>query len=299
MIEDELAGKGYSIPVIGYVPEQELFSLESRHLGLVMPEEVEGLRRRLHKAGELLSGTVDFDLLLEIAENAPELEGQLPEQRSASEKVKIAVARDEAFCFYYQDNLELLKQLGCELLFFSPLHEEKVPDDAQGMLLGGGYPELYAKQLAANRKMCDSVKEKIHSGLPCIAECGGFLYLHEMLEGKDGNSYPMAGVIAGNAFRTDRLGRFGYLSLQAEADGAFLRKGEVLRGHEFHYWDSTENGTDCLAVKPQGNRSWKCVHMEGTLFAGFPHIHFYSNPVFAKRFVRACRERVKCFYNRE
>ena len=327
MIEDELAGKGYSIPVIGYVPEQELFSLESRHLGLVMPEEVEGLRQRLHKAGELLSGTVDFDLLLEIAENAPEmedavsamgdsvpeieetvlesegivpeLEGQLPEQRSASEKVKIAVARDEAFCFYYQDNLELLKQLGCELLFFSPLHEEKVPDDAQGMLLGGGYPELYAKQLAANRKMCDSVKEKIQSALPCIAECGGFLYLHEMLEGKDGNSYPMAGVIAGNAFRTDRLGRFGYLSLQAEADGAFLRKGEVLRGHEFHYWDSTENGTDCLAVKPQGNRSWKCVHMEGTLFAGFPHIHFYSNPVFAKRFVRACRERVKYFYNRE
>lgn len=291
MIEDELAERGYSIPVIGYVPEHELFSLESRHLGLVMPEEVEGLRQRLHKAGELLSETVDFDLLLEIAENAPELEGQISEQRSVSEKVKIAVARDEAFCFYYQDNLELLKQLGCELLFFSPLHEEKVPDDAQGMLLGGGYPELYAKQLAANRKMCDSVKGKIQSGLPCIAECGGFLYLHEMLEGKDGNSYPMAGVIAGNAFRTDRLGRFGYLSLHAKADGAFLRKGEVLRGHEFHYWDSTENGTDCLAVKPQGKRSWKCVHMEGALFAGFPHIHFYSNPVFAKRFVRACRER--------
>lgn len=322
MIEEELAKKGCLIPVIGYVPEQEVFSLESRHLGLVMPEEIDNLRQRLYRAGELLTATIDFDMLLKIAENAPEMEGHFPGEAKENcredtdlfrcredsdisggretdfdisdqtnpERVKVAVARDEAFCFYYQDNLDLLEELGCDLLFFSPMHDEKVPEDARGMILGGGYPELYAKRLSENRTMCDSVKKKIRNGLPCIAECGGFLYLHEMLESKEGHIYPMAGVIPGKAFRTEKLGRFGYIHLYAESDGIFLKKKEELRGHEFHYWNSTANGTDCLAVKPQGKRSWKCVHMERALFAGFPHIHFYSNPVFAERFVQACKK---------
>lgn len=295
MIEKELRERGYEIPVIGYVPEQEVFHLESRHLGLVLPGEVEDLRERLRKAGELLSETIDFDQLLEIAGALCSREtaghwadgGKNSEVRS-SDRVRIAVARDEAFCFYYQDNMELLRQLGCELVPFSPLHEKQLPERIQGLLLGGGYPELYARQLSENREMREVIKKEIQRGLPCIAECGGFLYLHDTLEGKDGIGYPMAGVIEGQAFRTERLRRFGYIHLQAKKTGAYLQDTEELRGHEFHYWDSTANGQDCLALKPGGKRSWECIHMKGTLFAGFPHIHFYSNPKFAERFVTAC-----------
>lgn len=340
MIEDELRKRGYSVPVVGYVPEQELFHLESRHLGLVMPDEIADLRERLCRIGDILSETIDMDLLLKIAADAPDIadvetggaadapdiadvetggvadvpdiagvetgiaaSNRLPEscacglekvpgarvQEKATEKVRIAVAQDEAFCFYYQDNMALLRDLGCELVPFSPLHDTSLPEAVQGLLLGGGYPELYAEQLSANQAMRRKIGAAIRNGLPCIAECGGFLYLHEMMEGKDGKQYPMAGVIRGNAFRTERLGRFGYIHLRAEKDSAYLRRGEALRGHEFHYWDSTANGQDCLAVKPDGKRSWKCVHMEGNLFAGFPHLHFYSNPGFTERFVEICR----------
>lgn len=312
MIEDELRKRGYSVPVVGYVPEQELFHLESRHLGLVMPDEIADLRERLCRIGDILSETIDLDLLLKIAADVPDIAGvetgiavlnRLPEscvrgsekvpgarvQEKTPEKVRIAVAQDEAFCFYYQDNMALLRDLGCELIPFSPLHDTSLPEAVQGLLLGGGYPELYAEQLSSNQAMLQEIGAAIRNGLPCIAECGGFLYLHEMMEGKDGKQYPMAGVIRGNAFRTERLGRFGYIHLRAEKDSAYLRRGEALRGHEFHYWDSTANGQDCLAVKPDGKRSWKCVHMEGNLFAGFPHLHFYSNPGFTERFVEICR----------
>lgn len=294
MIKEELEKRGYFVPVIGYVPEEELFHLESRHLGLVLPEEIKDLRERLFKTGERLSETIDVDSLLKIADSASKHEESAPGLKTKpgqdNGKVRIAVARDEAFCFYYQDNMELLRQFGCELLPFSPLHDTSLPENIQGLLLGGGYPELYAKQLSENQAMCESVRNGIRQGLPCIAECGGFLYLHDTLEGKDGISYPMAGVIEGNAFQTERLGRFGYIHLQPQKAGVYLPEGEELRGHEFHYWDSTANGQDCLAVKPGGKRSWKCIHMEGTLFAGFPHIHFYSNLKFAERFVSVCRK---------
>ncbi len=174
---------------------------------------------------------------------------------------------------------------------FSPLNDTKLPEQIDGLLLGGGYPELYAKDLSRNESMRKSIREAIKEGLPCIAECGGFLYLHDQLEGKDGINYEMTGVIHGNGFSAGRLGRFGYLHLKAQKESVFMKKGEEVRGHEFHYWDSTDNGKDCLAVKPDGKRSWECVHMEGNLFAGFPHIHFYSNLSFAERFVEICRNR--------
>ena len=150
---------------------------------------------------------------------------------------------------------------------------------------------MYAEALSENKGMRRSVWEAIQNGLPCIAECGGFLYLHDSLEGKDQKQYEMAGVIQGNGFAVGRLKRFGYIHLKAQRDSVFLKQGEELRGHEFHYWDSTDNGSDCLAVKPDGKRSWECVHIEGNLWAGFPHLHFYSNPEVAKRFVELCRQR--------
>ncbi len=293
MIERELRQHGYEIPVVGYIPESPLFHLESRHLGLVLPNEIETIKQQLFEAGVLLKTTVDLKQILSISGRGKNFkQEQNDRERKAvrpKNPVRIAVAMDAAFCFYYDDNFRLLREMGCELLPFSPLKDRELPKAIDGLLLGGGYPELYAKELSKNDSMRKTLREEIQKGMPCIAECGGFLYLHEQLEGKDGNLYEMAGVIHGNGFSTGRLGRFGYIHLNAQKDHVFLKKEEELRGHEFHYWDSTDNGNDCLAVKPDGKRSWECVHMEGNLFAGFPHLHFYSNPSFAERFVEKCR----------
>ena len=149
---------------------------------------------------------------------------------------------------------------------------------------------MYAKELSENVRLRREIKAKLERGLPCHAECGGFLYLHESMEGMDGIDYEMAGFIEGSAVRKDRLVRFGYVQIEGKRDGVYLEQGEVLRGHEFHYWDSQNNGDDCTAGKPGRDIRWNCIHMRGNVFAGFPHIHYYSNMRFAQRFVDRMRE---------
>ena len=195
---------------------------------------------------------------------------------------------DDAFCFYYQENLELLKSMGARLVPFSPCKDHKLPEGISGLLLGGGYPELYAKELSENTSMLSDVNQAFHSSLPILAECGGFMYLHEELTTDEG-TYPMAGVIKGKVFPTKRLGRFGYIEVYPKEDLSFLKKGESIRGHEFHYWDSENNGDHMEAVKPGQNRRWDCVHGKNHLMAGFPHFYYPSNPSLPRRFLEACR----------
>lgn len=299
MLERELKSMGHDIRVLGYVPRHEAFGFESRHLGLVTPEETAGLKEQLRKAGGILSETVGLDEILKIAGDAA---GSFaigsPAAASSAEETaekgpRIAVARDRAFCFYYKDNLELLEKLGCRLVYFSPLSDRNLPD-AEGILLGGGYPELYAGKLSANQSMRASVRQAIEKGMPCLAECGGFLYLHETLQDADGVQWPMAGVIKGQAYPAGKLTRFGYaqicLSGEKSADGdGWLMPGETIKAHEFHYWDSTDNGRSCTAQKPDGKRSWECIHAENNLFAGFPHLYLPSLKQFAERFADKCR----------
>lgn len=291
MIEEGLQTMGFQVQVVGYVPEEDAFHLESRHLGLMLPEEIGNLGKQIDRAAEILTETLDMESVLKIAWEAKEMEyhPMKAKQEAAGRKVRIGVARDLAFCFYYKDNMELLKELGCEIIPFSPLEDTRLPEHLDGLLFGGGYPELCAKHLAENRAMRKDVRKQIENGIPCIAECGGFLYLAEELEGEDGKHYPMVGVLPGKGIKKGRLTRFGYIELTAEMNGVYMKKGEKIRAHEFHYWDSTENGEDTLAVKPDGVRKWQAVHMKGNLFAGFPHLYFYSNPKVARRFVEACR----------
>ena len=176
----------------------------------------------------------------------------------ARRRVPIAVARDEAFCFLYEETLDVLRGAGAEPLFFSPLHDKELPENACGLYLPGGYPELYAAQLAENEPMRRSIKEAVSRGLPTVAECGGFLYLGQTLEGADGGVYPMAGYLPGDGVRTQKLVRFGYWSLTAGGDSLLLREGESVPVHEFHYWDSTQNGDSLTAVKPLTGRSCQC-----------------------------------------
>lgn len=296
----EVIEQACGVPVIGYVPVKKEIAVESRHLGLVTPDQVTDLQGRIDSLADVLEQTLDVERLLKISNQMEGFEvphvlpGWSPEE--IQEKIpgiretcgKIAVARDEAFCFLYQDNLTLLEELGMELVFFSPLRDARLPEGICGLILPGGYPELYARQLSGNVTMRDSVKAAVTAGLPALAECGGFLYLHDSLEDGGGQAYPMAGVIAGRAYRTGRLRRFGYIELTASKDQMLLGAGESIRSHEFHYWESENCGTDCQARKASGLGAWDCVHGGENLYAGFPHIYFYGNRETAVRLVQRC-----------
>lgn len=295
-IEEEL-----SLPVFGFVPRAEEMRLKSRHLGLVLPEEVEQLEERLKRLGALLEETVDLDGILELSDQAPEIPEEMPDdlhrllvspkaQKCEKYAPVIAVARDEAFCFLYEDNLNLLRELGARLIFFSPLKDEKVPDEAEGLLLCGGYPELYAKELEENVSMRESVRKRVSEGLPFLAECGGFLYLHRELADMEGKPHQMAGVIPARAYPTSKLSRFGYVNLTCKQASVLGFGTGALRGHEFHYFESESCGEDYEAVKPATGRAWSCIHATNHSLAGFPHLYYYSNPAFILEFLQSCVE---------
>ncbi len=203
----------------------------------------------------------------------------------------IAVARDEAFCFYYEDNLELLKNMGARIIEFSPLRGEQLPKEAQGLLLGGGYPELYAERLSANTSMRESIKNALLRGLPCMAECGGFMYLHRMMEDMKGISFPMVGIIEGEVYKTNQLKRFGYITLSANYNQMIANKDETICGHEFHYFESTACGESFTAEKPLKKTKWNGIHGNDHLEAGFPHLYYYSNIEIPYKFLTKCLEK--------
>lgn len=316
MIEDQL-----DVRVYGYVPVVPDCVLESRYLGLQLPEEVEAIDEKLERLANVMEETVDLDGILELGWNVSVLheeknmsvmcedagdKNQLPgseekqnenpinssqlkvRQMKNSEVVRIAVAQDEAFCFIYPDNLEILKKFGAEIVTFSPIHDEKLPEDIHGILLYGGYPELYAKELNANLSMRESIRKAITSGVPCIAECGGFMYLQEQMEGSDGKIYDMAGALSGKSYKTEKLRRFGYITLSGGT--AFSQNVGNITAHEFHYYESEECGHAFTAKKPMSTRGWECMISTDTMLAGYPHIHYMGNPRVAEAFVGACRK---------
>ena len=289
LIEQELG-----VQVLGYVPKLTDLNLESRHLGLVLPGEIEALKEKLKHLAMALEETLDLDELLRLAEMTEPINYEEPKFPVLEHSVKIAVAADDAFCFTYLDNLSLLEKMGAKLVFFSPLKDTELPKGISGMILSGGYPELHGKELAANRSMRQSVKKAIKQGMPCIAECGGFLYLHRELEDQDGIFYPMAGVLDAKAYRTNKLGRFGYINLTANEAQLLGDKGMTIRGHEFHYWESEQCGESFHAKKPVGKRQWDCVNGNETLYAGFPHLFFWSAPEAAYTFLKKCEEYGTC-----
>lgn len=280
MVEEEL-----HVRVYGFLPQMDAAAVESRHLGLQMPGELADFRKRLELLSDQILESVDVDGLLALAQAAPEL--PYPEYDFAKllglpqtdRPTTIAVARDEAFCFLYEDNLNVLRALGAELIFFSPLHDEKLPVQADVLLLPGGYPENYAKQLSENVSMRESILHFAQAGGKVMAECGGFLYLMKTLKLSDDSTYPMVGLIDAEGFWTGRLGRFGYIEL--EGDDA----EPLIRGHEFHYFDTTDNGSACIAKKPYQDRSWECMHRSQNLLAGFPHLYYPSNPDMIRKFL--------------
>lgn len=267
---------------LGFLPSMPDCALESRHLGLVTAAEVENLREKLQRLAEQAEQSLDLDGILEFAEQAPHISCEAVALPKYQELIRIAVARDRAFCFYYEDSLEALEEMGAELIPFSPLSDLELPPDIQGIYLGGGYPELYAVQLSQNTAMRTAIQAALTKGLPCIAECGGFMYLTEAI-----GEYPMVGYLPGRSFDTEKLSRFGYVRLKAEKDTMLCKAGTEIPAHEFHHWDSEDPGGSFTASKTSG-KHWACVHADDRLYAGYPHFHFYANPDFAVNFYHTC-----------
>lgn len=314
LIEKEL-----SVKVVGYFPEQKDIGLSSRHLGLVMPDELADIKEQLDELAGRLKKTIDLDMLLDIAVEAEEItkttNTEQMQIQNQNNTVNIAVAMDGAFCFYYEDNLRLLEKCGAKLQYFSPLHDTSLPKDCDAMLLGGGYPELYTKELSENVSMLADIKKAFKDGMPTVAECGGFMYLHKYIHDicddtdeqnktdeqnnadtqyntdtqNDVSVSQLVGALDSECHFMGKLVRFGYIEL-AEKHSNFLPPNEKIKAHEFHYYDSANNGSDCIATKPATGRSYDCVISHDNYWLGFPHLYYPSNPHFAESLVRKAYE---------
>ena len=303
------------LPVLGYLPHLPGAAVESRHLGLKAADEIADLQEKIALLADSL--VLDWEKLAELTKKPSPLgeggalapdEGKPCPDSASSERLqkiatphqspavtaspegeafntRIAVAKDEAFCFTYAETLDALRDAGAELAFFSPVHDDALPEGIGGLYLPGGYPELYAKQLSENRAMLSSIRRAVSAGLPTAAECGGFLYLGQSLEDADGKSWPMAGVLPGDGTKVGRLVRFGYAEMTAKADSMLFCAGETLPIHEFHHWDSTANGTAFTARK-SAKMQWECGFATENFYAGFPHLYWAGTPL-PGRFVRA------------
>ena len=297
LIESEL-----DISVFGFLPEREELTIKSRYLGLVLPDEIANLSKRIKTAADIARDRIDMEAICRVMESAEDISGdpnQKRRQRTAKGSftgwdlphdgcasgdepptLNLAVAKDEAFCFYYRENLRILEQAGFRLVPFSPIRDKALPPDTHALLLGGGYPELYAGELSANQSMRQSIRQALQSGMPVIAECGGFLYLHEWLRDRENAQYPMCGVLPAGAFYANRSVRFGYIIIEETQSGASVR------GHEFHHFESEDRGKDLVATKPYDGSSYRTGHFSGGQYLGFPHLYLPSAPAFVQRFVR-------------
>jgi len=295
------------LPVLGRVPRDDGLRVPERHLGLHTAVERQAEAQAFaRRAAEAVRAHLNLDRLIEIAQAA----GALPHRSPATEEeealewaaagpqgepVRIAVARDEAFCFYYEDNLDLLRAAGAEIAPFSPLRDADLPAGARGVYLGGGYPELYAEQLAANLPMRQALRRAHQAGLPIYAECGGLMALVEALIDLDGRAHPMAGLIPGQARMQRRL-TMGYREITARRDTLLLQAGQSARGHEFHYstWEppdsaSVEHAYDIAPRAGDGESPRAEGFARGNLLASYVHVHFAARPGLAQRLVNACR----------
>ena len=251
-------------------------------MGLKTAGEIADLQQKIQILTAAAQKNIDWPRLLALFDRPAPM---APAVQAAAPTVRIAVAQDEAFCFTYAETLDALRDAGAELVLFSPVQDAVLPENIGGLYLPGGYPELYARQLSENCALRAAIREAVQKGLPTAAECGGFLYLGQALEGMDGKTYPMAGVLPGSGHNTGRLVRFGYAEMTAKADSMLFCAGETLPIHEFHHWDSTANGTAFTACKNE-KMQWECGFANENFYAGFPHLYWAGTPL-PGRFVRA------------
>lgn len=282
----EIIETNCKIPVYGYLPKNPQFALNDRHLGLYCSEEINDLDEKFERIAEALTEHCDLNRLREDMARVPHDASAPPLPSKIHGSVTIGYARDSAFNFYYRDSLDLLEELGATLIPFSPMKDKSLPP-MDGVILGGGYPELYLEELSANKSFLRDLKEKLEQGLPCFAECGGLIYLGKTMTIHD-KTHELTGFFPFDFTMTDRLQHFGYMEASIEAGTPLTTEGELsIRGHEFHYTkriDTTDYPTSYRVTKKRRTKDvhWEEGYRKQNVLGGYPHFNFYSNPQCAK-----------------
>ncbi len=281
-----------NIPVIGYLARETGIEMPERHLGLIPSIERGELDDFFDDLGDLVLETIDMDQLVKLAKVEPiESNASNLFDRKNEKQVKIAVAKDEAFNFYYPENLEILEAYGAEIVYFSPLHGEALPEDADGLYIGGGFPEEFVEELASMNHVNESIRFAINNGLPTFAECGGFMFLSESIETTDGRVYPMVGIIPGKVTMQTKLAALGYREITGIKGNFLLPEGEKAKGHEFHYSVFTSEKEIPYAYETKGMGGIKKEgYMNENVIAGYTHFHFASSPDMVQNWINKCKK---------
>ncbi|MBK3493712.1 cobyrinate a,c-diamide synthase [Viridibacillus sp. YIM B01967] len=278
------------IPVLGYLKRENGIDIPSRQLGLIPAIERGELNTFFDQLASLISETVDIDKLYDLAKTSdiPYISSELFDQRP-DRGVTIAVAKDAAFNFYYEENLELLRAHGASLVFFSPLNGETVPENVDGLYIGGGFPEEFAAQLSTKEAVKNSIRHAVQSGMPTLAECGGFMYLTESITNTAGETYSMAGLIPGTVQMQQKLAALGYREIFGTPNNFLIGDNQLAKGHEFHYSTFTASEEIQPAYETIGRFGKKAEgYLKGNLVAGYTHFHFVSNPAVVEQWINAC-----------
>lgn len=291
------------VPVIGYLPKDLNFKIPNRHLGLVTAEEDPISKENIERLADTVLDYIDIGSILRL------LEGQKPcnlqpkvhklQSSTFSHRPKIATAYDKAFCFYYEDNLDLLKKEGAEIITFSLISDSNIPDNVHAIYIGGGYPELYAEELSKNRSMINALYNWVKSGRPLYAECGGLMYLSQGIYDLEGNFFKMANIFPFKTKMKKERPYLGYREIELNEDCILGEKGQRIRGHEFHY---SEIDPSTFSLQPSAvttcyslfDNTGKRLQKEGYRYknalASYVHVHFGSNPAIAGNFISFIKE---------
>jgi cobyrinic acid a,c-diamide synthase len=278
-----------SIPVLGYLQKDKEITIPERHLGLIPSTENKSPSILYDRLGELILKTVEIDRLIEVASSAdafPNYKKAIFQEDSRTFDLQIAIARDEAFCFYYQDDIDLFESLGARIHYFSPLNDKRIPGDVDGIFIGGGFPELYAEGLMMNKSMRNSILETANQGTVIYGECGGMMYLLDELIDTEGRSFKMCGVLEGTSRMESKRQGLGYISVSALYDNPLCKKGDTFRSHEFHWSRLSDIPKDTIfAYETRKSNGKRCgldgIYSKDNIIASYTHVHFSSNPKLA------------------
>ena len=283
------------IPVVGYLPKASNLTLPERHLGLVPAAERGSENSFLDELADLIERHIDLDLLLDLARQAPDFplaeNPVLFPEDSLPPRCRIAVARDEAFNFYYEANIELLKVWGADIVNFSPISDSSLPAGTSGVYIGGGFPEVFLHELETNTPMKHSIRQAVASGIPVYAECGGLMYLSDSIADFQGSRYEMVGLLPGCCEMQNKLQRLGYVKAAALRTTPIVEKGQEMRGHLFHWSRLDAPGESTAAYQitdPKEQLEGFVLGPRDNLLASYLHLHFGSNPRLAQRFIESC-----------
>lgn len=280
------------LPVLGHLPSLPSLSLPERHLGLIPMAEGQILDSFFEGLAHQVETTFDLEGILRVAGSAPELtsppSGLFPEEPRARQ-ISIAVAMDQAFSFYYQDNLDLLAAWGAEIIPFSPLRDTQLPEGVAGVYIGGGFPELYAAELAENQALHQELRKVAEAGMPLYAECGGLMYLCQGMTNQNGRAYAMVGLVPARSHMQSRRAHLRYVTVRARKGSPLLPPGAEIRGHEFH-WSTLAQplAAETAAYEVLNQEGRPEGYLEGNLLASYIHLHFGSDAQLAPNFVAAC-----------